>query len=118
MSGFGALRKIHAGFFVFGNSMFQHIIVPMKTSTLQPLTCHVVDFLNARLHLGYDTETLIRDMVCSESDEISKRCLNFTFYLFKQLQGTNSLKYNEGNVNDVFFKCPMKLYRTFNLVFG
>jgi len=36
----------------------------------------------------------------------------------KEVQGTNSCKYNEGNVTDVCFKCLMKPYRTFNLVFG
>jgi len=42
-----------------------------RTSTLQPLTCHVVDFLNARPYLG--NETLIGDVVSSESDEESTR---------------------------------------------
>jgi len=32
--------------------------------------------LNARPYLGYETETLIRDMVCSESDEESMRYPN------------------------------------------
>jgi len=35
------------------------------------LTCRAVDFLNARPFLSYETETLIRDMVFSESDEES-----------------------------------------------
>jgi len=70
MSGIGALRKIQARFwtvFIFGNSVFPHSIVPTRTSTLQLFTCHVVDFLNARPYLGYETETLImaRDMRCS-----------------------------------------------------
>jgi len=118
MSGFGVLRKIQAGFLCFWKQSVPTYRCTNKKSTLQSLTCHVVDLLNARPYLGYDTETLIRDIVCSESDEKSKRCLNFTFCLFKQVQGTNSFKYNEGNVIDVFFKCPMKLCRTFNLVFG
>jgi len=42
----------------------------------------------------------------------------FHFVRIKQVQGTISCKYNEGNVNDVCFKCFMKPYRTFNLVFG
>jgi len=37
------------------------------------LTCHAVDFMNARPYLGYETKTMIRDMVCSESDEESLR---------------------------------------------
>jgi len=37
------------------------------------LTCNVVDFFNAKPYLGCETETLIRDMVCSESDEESTR---------------------------------------------
>jgi len=36
--------------------------------------------LNARPYLGYETEILIRDMVCSESDEKSVRNPNdFSF---------------------------------------
>ena len=54
-------------------SLFQYIVVPTRISTLQPLTCHTIYFLNARLYLGYQTEILIRDMVCSESDEESVR---------------------------------------------
>jgi len=56
---------------LFFNSLFQHIVVTTRNSTLQPLTCHAVDFFNARLYLDYETETLIRDMVYSESDEVS-----------------------------------------------
>jgi len=37
------------------------------------LICHVVGVLNARPYLGYETETLIRDIVCSESDVESVR---------------------------------------------
>jgi len=56
------LRKIQPGFwtaFIFSNILFQHIVVPTRTSrpTLQPLTCNVVDFLNARPYLGSETET-------------------------------------------------------------
>ena len=56
---------------IFSNSLFQHIVVPTRASTLQPLTCRAVGFLNARPFLSYETETLIRDMVFSESDEES-----------------------------------------------
>jgi len=40
--------------------------------------------------------------------EKSIRCLNFTSCLFKQVQGTKSFKYNEGNDIDVCFNCFMK----------
>jgi len=57
---------------VLNNSLFQHIVVT-RTSPLQPLTCHVVDFLNARPYLGCESKRLIRNMACSESDEESVR---------------------------------------------
>jgi len=125
MSGFGVLRKIKASFgesFVFSKSLFRHIVVPKRTSIHQPSTCDVVDFFNTRPHLGYETETLIRDMVCSESDEESMRNLNDVSIspcaYFMKVQVTNSFKYNEGNVIDICFKCFVKQYRTFHLVFG
>jgi len=40
---------------------------------LQLLTSHVVEFFNARPYLGYETESLIKVMICSESDEESVR---------------------------------------------
>jgi len=40
----------------------------------------------------------------------------YHFVPIEQVQGTNSCKYNEGNVTVVCFKCLMKPYRTFNLV--
>ena len=49
------------------------LFVPTSTSILQPLTCHVIDFSHARPYLGYETETLIRVVVCSEWDEESVR---------------------------------------------
>jgi len=57
-------------------SLFQHIVVPTRISTLQPLTCHIIYFLNARPYVGYEIENLIRDIICSESDEESVRNLN------------------------------------------
>jgi len=58
---------------LFLASLFQHIVVPTRITTLQPLTCHIIYFLNARPYLGYETEILIREMVCSESEEESMR---------------------------------------------
>jgi len=58
---------------LFLASLFQHIVVPTRIITLQPLTCHIIYFLNARPYLGYETENLIRDIICSESDEESVR---------------------------------------------
>jgi len=37
---------------LFLASLFQHIVVPTRINTLQPLTCHVIYFLNARPYLG------------------------------------------------------------------
>jgi len=37
------------------------------------LRCHVDDFLNARPYLGYETEKVIKEMNCSDSDEESMR---------------------------------------------
>jgi len=53
------------------------LFVPTRTSILQPLTGHVVDFSNARPYFGCETETLIRNMVCSESDDESARNPNY-----------------------------------------
>ena len=58
---------------LFLASLFQHIVVPKRISTLEALTCHIIDFLNARPYLGYETKILMRDMICSESDEESVR---------------------------------------------
>jgi len=58
---------------LFLASLFLYIVVPTRISTLQPLTCHIIYFLNARPYLGYETEILLGDMVCSESDEESMR---------------------------------------------
>jgi len=49
--------------------------------------------------------TLVRDMICSKSDVESMRYPNDVSIslcaYFKQVQGTNSFKYNEGNMTDV-----------------
>ena len=61
---------------LFLASLFQNVVAPTRISTLQPLTCHAIYFLNARPYSGYETEILIRDMVCFESDEESVRNIN------------------------------------------
>jgi len=63
---------------------------------LQPLTCHVVDYFNARPCIGNETETLIRVMVYTESDEESVRNPNdvsISPCAFKKVQGANSFRY-------------------------
>jgi len=40
---------------LFLASLFQHIVVPTRITTLQPLTCHVIYFLNAKPYLGSGT---------------------------------------------------------------
>jgi len=82
---------------VFSNSLSQHIIVAyQQVGYLQPLTCHVVNYFNARPYIGNETETCIRVMVCAESDEKSVRNPNdvsISPCAFKNVQGANSLKY-------------------------
>ena len=86
---------------LFSASLFQQIVLPRRISTLQPLTCHIIYFFNARPYLGFETEILIRDMVCSDSDEESARNPNnvsISPCAYLKVQGTNSFKCNEGNV--------------------
>jgi len=64
--------KLLDSLFIFA-SLFQHTVVPTRTRALQSLTCHIVDFLHASPYLGHETETSIKDMVRSESDEESMR---------------------------------------------
>jgi len=59
------------------------------------LTWHVVDFLNVRPYLGFETDTLIRDMVCSQSEEESTRnpngvSISLCAYLSKERVPTRS----------------------------
>jgi len=42
MSGFDALRKIQAGLFSFLASLFQHVVVPTRTSSLLYNPWHVM----------------------------------------------------------------------------
>jgi len=58
---------------IFSNNLLQHIVVSTGAGALQLFTCHVVNFFNATPNLGYETETLMRDMACFESDEESIR---------------------------------------------
>ena len=84
---------------VFSNSLSQHNIVAYQQEQvgyLQPLTCYVVDYFNARPYTGNETETCIRVMVCTESDEESVRNPNdvsISPCTFKNVQGANSFKY-------------------------
>jgi len=52
---YGKSKQALGQFFILTNILFQHIAVPTNTNVLQPITYRVVDFLNARPHLGYET---------------------------------------------------------------
>jgi len=67
--------------------------------------------------ISYGTETLIREMVCSESDEESMRnpndvSVSLCAYLSKYSVPTHSNVMKK--ISLICFKCLMKPYRTFN----
>ena len=69
-------------------SLFLSVTVPGRASSLGPFSCEIEHFLNPRIYLGFEAETLLADMALSreEQDLIRKRCLEFTVGLFKQVR--------------------------------
>jgi len=97
MSGFGALRKIQTGswtVFYFGKSVPTYRCAnKSKHATTLGMSCRPSWY--GRHYLGYEIDTLIRHMVCSESDEESTRnsndvSISLCAYLSKYRVQTNS----------------------------